>query len=62
MSPKWLRNEDIFALLKLLIESRAFPKNEMYSLIDTLTSLARKEDQCAIKQMMANEKHLYVEL
>lgn len=62
MSPKWLRNEDIFALLKVLIESRAFPKTEMHNLIDILTSLARKEDQTIIKQMMANEKHLYVEL
>lgn len=62
MTPKWLRNEDIFALLKVLIESRAFPKNEMHGLIDTLTSLAKKEDQPIIKQMMANEKHLYVEL
>lgn len=61
-SPKWLRNEDIFALLKVLIESRAFPKPEMYHLIDALTSLARKEDQESIQQMMANEKHLYVEL
>lgn len=62
MTPKWLRNEDIFALLKVLIEPRAFPKTEMHSLIDSLTSLARKEDQPIIKQMMANEKHLYVEL
>lgn len=34
----------------------------MYGLIDTLTSLARKEDELIIQQMMANEKHLYVEL
>ncbi len=62
MSPKWLRNEEIFALLKVLIESRAFPKTEMHILIDTLTSLARKEDRTIIKKMMSNEKHLYVEL
>ncbi|KMN41285.1 YafY family protein [Lysinibacillus sp. LK3] len=61
-SPKWLRNEDIFAILKVLIESRAFPKVEMDDLIDKLSSLAKKEDQHLIQQMMLNEKHLYVEL
>lgn len=61
-TPSWLRNEEIFAILKVLIESRAFPKGEMDSLIDKLTHLAKKGDQTLIKQMMANEKYLYVEL
>lgn len=61
-TPSWLRNEEIFAILKVLIESRAFPKGEMDSLIDKLTHLAKKGDQTIIKQMMANEKYLYVEL
>lgn len=60
--PAWLRNEEIFAVLKVLIESRAFPYHEMHSVIEKLSHLARKEDQSAIRQMMANEKHLYVEL
>lgn len=62
LSPRWLRNEDIFVLLKVLIESRAFPKQEMHNLIDALTALARKEDRAIIQKMMANEKVLYVEL
>lgn len=61
-TPSWLKNEEIFAILKVLIESRAFPKDEMDSLIDTLIHLAKKGDQTMIRQMMANEKHLYVEL
>ncbi|TKI50962.1 WYL domain-containing protein [Lysinibacillus mangiferihumi] len=61
-TPSWLRNEEIFAILKVLIESRAFPKGEMDSLINKLTHLATKGDQTIIKQMMANEKYLYVEL
>ncbi|GGA43092.1 helix-turn-helix transcriptional regulator [Psychrobacillus lasiicapitis] len=61
-TPGWLRNEEIFAILKVLIESRAFPKKEMDSLIDKLTQLAKKGDQTVIQKMMANEKHLYVEL
>lgn len=60
--PTWLTNEEIFAVLKVLIESRAFPKHEMDSIIEKLTYLARKEDQPIIKSMMANEKLLYVEL
>lgn len=61
-SPSWLSNEDIFAMLKVLIESRAFSKNEMYRLIDKLTALAKKDEQQTIEKMMLNEKHLYVEL
>lgn len=61
-TPSWLSNEEIFAILKVLIESRAFPKTEMDSLINKLTHLAKKDDRPTINQMMANEKHLYVEL
>lgn len=61
-SPRWLKNEEIFAFLKVLIESRAFPKKEMNGIIDKLTSLAKKEDQYIIKKMMENEKNLYVDL
>ncbi|GEK31846.1 WYL domain-containing protein [Kurthia zopfii] len=61
-SPSTLSNEEIFAILKVLIESRAFPKGEMGSLIDKLTNLVKQSDQKMIKKMMANEEHLYVEL
>lgn len=60
--PAWLTNEEIFAVLKVLIESRAFTKHEMDSIIEKITYLTNKEEQPIIKQMMANEKHLYVEL
>ena len=49
--PAWLTNEEIFAVLKVLMESRALPKHEMDSIIDKLTHLARKEEQSIIKQM-----------
>lgn len=58
----WLTNEEIFAVLKVLIESRAFPKDEMDSIIEKITYLTQKKEQSIIKQMMANEKYLYVEL
>ncbi|PHE67321.1 helix-turn-helix transcriptional regulator [Bacillus wiedmannii] len=57
-----LTNEKIFAILKVLLESRAFPKNEMYQIIDSLTGLAQTESQGIIKKMTANEKILYGEL
>lgn len=60
--PTWLTNEEIFAVLKVLIESRAFPKHEMDSIIEKLMGLAQKEQRATIKDMMLNEKHLYVEL
>lgn len=49
--PTWLTNEEILAVLKVLIESRAFPKHEMDSIIEKLTHLTRKEEQSIIKQM-----------
>ncbi|MEE1129998.1 MAG: WYL domain-containing protein [Caryophanon sp.] len=58
----WLTNEEIFAVLKVLIDSRAFRKNEMHDLIDKLTALTKKEDAAIIQKMMLNEKYLYVEL
>ena len=57
-----LKNEEIFAILKVLIESRAFPKTEMDSIIEKLTGLAHEKERKTIQQMMLNEKHLYVEL
>jgi predicted DNA-binding transcriptional regulator YafY len=59
---QFLRNEEIFALLKIVIESRAFPKKEMEQLIDKLTNLAQPANQEFIKKLMLNEKHLYVDL
>lgn len=58
----FLRNEEILAIVKILIESRAFPKVDMDSLIDKLTNLAQPANQSFIKDLMLNEKHLYVDL
>ena len=61
MNP-FLRNEEILAIVKILIESRAFPKVDMDHLIDKLTNLAQPANQAFIKDLMLNEKHLYVDL
>lgn len=58
----FLRNEEILAIVKILIESRAFPKTEMDALIEKLTDLAQPANQDFIKKIMLNEKHLYVDL
>ncbi|WP_342512557.1 WYL domain-containing protein [Sporosarcina sp. FSL K6-1522] len=57
-----LQNEEILAIVKVLIESRAFPKVDMDRLINKLTDLAQLADQDFIKKLMLNEKHLYVDL
>ena len=41
----FLRNEEILAIVKILIESRAFPKADMDHLIDKLTNLAQPANQ-----------------
>ena len=58
----FLLNEEILAIVKILIESRAFPKVDMDHLIDKLTDLAQPANQVFIKHLMLNEKHLYVDL
>ncbi|MDI2587630.1 WYL domain-containing protein [Psychrobacillus sp. NEAU-3TGS] len=58
----FLKNDEIFAIVKILIESRAFPKWEMQSVTEKLTHLVEPNNQRFMKQMILNEKHLYVEL
>lgn len=57
-----LQSEEILSIAKVLIESRAFPKNDMNSLLDKLTKLAQLPDRKFIEQILLNEKHLYVDL
>lgn len=58
----FLRNEEILAIMKILIESRAFPKSDMNGLLTKLTKLAQSDNQDFIEKLILNEKHLYVEL
>jgi predicted DNA-binding transcriptional regulator YafY len=58
----FLRNEEFFAIVKIFIVSRAFPKAEMNQLIDKLTNLAQPANQEFIKKLILNEKHLYPDL
>ncbi|RIJ63764.1 YafY family protein [Rummeliibacillus sp. POC4] len=61
-SEAFLLKEEILAITKILIESRAFPKEEMERLLDKITNLALPTDRDLIKKLILNEKYLYVDL
>lgn len=57
-----LSNEEVFATLKILLESRAFTKNELYPIIDKLIDCCiPKTEQQRVSELIGNEKLLYVE-
>lgn len=57
-----LSNEEVFATLKILLESRAFTKKELYPIIDKLIDCCNpKTEQQRVSELIGNEKLLYVE-
>lgn len=57
-----LSNEEVFATLKILLESRAFTKKELYPIIDRLIDCCiPKTEQQRVSELIGNEKLLYVE-
>ena len=57
-----LSNEEFFATLKILLESRAFTKKELYPIIDKLIDCCiPKTEQQRVSELIGNEKLLYVE-
>ena len=58
-----LTNEEILAVAKILLDSRAFLKEEMMSILDRLLSCCvPKENQKLVNELIANEKYHYIEL
>lgn len=58
-----LSNEEILAVSKILLESRAFTKDEMTKILDRLVAgCAPEKERWLIKNMLSNEMHHYVEL
>jgi len=57
-----LSKEQVLAIVKILIESRAFLKSEMSEIIDKLISIVAADKQEFIHNIILNEKHLYVDL
>ena len=57
-----LSNSEILALCKILLDSRAFTKEEMTDMLDCLISCcAPRENQKSVKELIRNEAFHYVE-
>lgn len=59
---EWLTNEEVLALCKILLESRAFNKTELNGLIRKLLAQVVPADRKTIDEIIGNEKHCYVPL
>ena len=57
-----LDNDEVFAVLKILLESRAFAKNELMPIIDKLIACCvPPEEKRQVMDLISNEKHHYIE-
>ena len=57
-----LTNSEVLALCKILLDSRAFTKNEMVEMLDKLiTCCVSKKNQKLVKDLIANEEYHYIE-
>ena len=62
MLPKGLSNSEILAVCKILLESRSMRRDEMLPILDKLIDCAvPKESRRAVMELIANEKHHYIE-
>ena len=58
-----LSNNEVLAISKILLESRAFTKDEMTNILDKLIeNCIPREDRASINDMLKNERFHYVEL
>jgi len=58
-----LSNNEVLAVSKILLESRAFTKKEMMNILDKLIeNCIPREDRAVISDMLNNERYHYVEL
>lgn len=58
-----LSNAEILAVSKILLDSRAFTKKEMNSLLDRLVeNCVPKKNQQLVNDLLRNEKHHYIQL
>lgn len=58
-SDLWLSKEEILSLGKVLLETRAFSKDEMNILLDKIMNQSEPKDRNFIKDVMRNERHHY---
>ena len=58
-----LSNSETLAVCKILLDSRAFPKDEMQGILYKLISCCvPKENRQPVKELIGNEEHHYIEL
>ncbi|MDR4985966.1 WYL domain-containing protein [Bacillus cereus] len=58
-SDLWLTKEEILSLGKVLLETRAFSKDEMNTLLDKIMKQSAPKDRNFIKDVMRNERYHY---
>ena len=59
---EWFANEEVVALIKILLESRAFNKNDLKELIDKLLMQVLPKDRDYINKIIENEYRNYIPL
>ena len=60
--PRALTNDEILAVCKILLESRSLRRDEMMPILDKLIDCAVPEDsRKAVKKLIGNEAHHYIE-
>ena len=59
---EWLTNEEVLALCKILLESRAFELNELKGLIDKLLTQVAPADRQQVVEIIRNEHFHYIPL
>ncbi len=59
---EWLTNEEVVAMCKVLLESRALKKDELTQLISKLLSQVTPEDRVLVETIIKNELHNFVPL
>lgn len=62
MEREWLTNEEVLAVCKVLLESRAFCKEELNALLVKLLAQITPSDRKQVEDMVRNEQFYYVPL
>ena len=62
VSSDTLSRGELLAVSKILLESRSLPKDDMLPILDKLVErCASERDRRGLQELIANEKHLYIE-
>ena len=62
VASEWLTNEDVLAVCKILLESRAFCKEELDDLLKKMLRQTAPQDRAQVGRLIRSEQHYYVPL